>query len=105
MMKLIVIVIGAFIGFVNGFCTAKFNLHPFIVTLATQLITYGALLIYLMQGTNNGQSISGLDSKYTTFITGSVVKIGDVPIPNQVFYAVIITIISITVCVINTCRS
>ncbi len=89
----IVIVIGAFIGFVNGFCTAKFNLHPFIVTLATQLITYGALLIYLMQGTNNGQSISGLDSKYTTFITGSVVKIGDVPIPNQVFYAVIITII------------
>ncbi|MBQ9691754.1 MAG: beta-methylgalactoside transporter, partial [Clostridia bacterium] len=37
---IIVIAIGAMIGFINGFCTAKFKLHPFIVTLATQLITY-----------------------------------------------------------------
>ena len=89
---LIVIAIGGVIGFVNGFCTAKFNLHPFIVTLATQLITYGVLLMYLMQGTNNGQSISGLDAKYTNFITGSVFKFGEVALPNYVFYAVIITV-------------
>ena len=88
---LIVIAIGALVGFINGFCTAKFKLHPFIVTLATQLITYGALLIYLMQGTNNGQSISGLDSKYTDFITGSLFKIGGTSIPNYVLYAIIIT--------------
>ena len=36
---LIILAIGALVGFINGFCTAKFNLHPFIVTLATQLIT------------------------------------------------------------------
>ena len=90
---LAVIAIGAVVGFVNGFCTAKFNLHPFIVTLATQLITYGALLIYLMQGTNNGQSISGLDSKYTGFITGSVFRFGDVALPNYVFYALGITVV------------
>ncbi len=90
---LIVIAIGALVGFINGFCTAKFKLHPFIVTLATQLITYGALLIYLMQGTNNGQSISGLDSKYTNFITGSMFKIGGVSVPNYIFYAIIITVI------------
>ena len=88
---LVVIAIGAAVGFVNGFCTAKFKLHPFIVTLATQLITYGALLIYLTQGTNNGQSISGLDGKYTGFITGSIVKIGTVALPNYVFYALGIT--------------
>lgn len=90
---LIVIAIGALIGFINGFCTAKFKLHPFIVTLATQLITYGALLIYLMQGTNNGQSISGLDPKYTNFITGSLFKIGGVSVPNYILYAIIITVI------------
>ena len=90
---LIVIAIGALVGFINGFCTAKFKLHPFIVTLATQLITYGALLIYLMQGTNNGQSISGLDSKYTDFITGSLFKIGGVSVPNYILYAIIITVI------------
>ena len=90
---LIVIAIGALVGFINGFCTAKFKLHPFIVTLATQLITYGALLIYLMQGTNNGQSISGLDPKYTDFITGSLFKIGGTSVPNYVLYAIIITAI------------
>ena len=88
---LIILAIGALVGFINGFCTAKFNLHPFIVTLATQLITYGALLIYLMQGTNNGQSISGLDAGYTNFITGSLFRIGTVSIPNYVLYALIIT--------------
>ena len=90
---LIIIAIGALVGFINGFCTAKFKLHPFIVTLATQLITYGALLIYLMQGTNNGQSISGLDPKYTSFITGSLFKIGGVSVPNYILYAIIITVI------------
>lgn len=89
---LIVIIIGAAVGFVNGFCTAKFNLHPFIVTLATQLITYGVLLIYLMQGTNNGQSISGLDAGYTDFITGSLIRVGNTSIPNYVLYALVITV-------------
>ena len=89
----IVIIIGALVGFINGFCTAKFKLHPFIVTLATQLITYGILLIYLMQGTNNGQSISGLDPSYTNFITGSMFKLGGVAIPNYIFYAIGITAI------------
>ena len=89
----IVIAIGALVGFVNGFCTAKFNLHPFIVTLATQLITYGVLLMYLMNGNNNGQSISGLDEKYTRFITGSLFKIGGTSVPNLILYSAIITVI------------
>ncbi len=88
-----IILIGALVGFINGFCTAKFKLHPFIVTLATQLITYGVLLMYLMQGTNNGQSISGLDTGYTNFITGSLFRIGGVAIPNYIFYAIAITVI------------
>lgn len=88
---LIIIAVGALVGFINGFCTARFKLHPFIVTLATQLITYGVLLIYLMQGTNNGQSISGLDAGYTNFIAGSMFKIGGVAIPNYIFYAIAIT--------------
>ena len=88
---LIIVAIGALVGFINGFCTAKFNLHPFIVTLATQLITYGFLLIYLMQGTNNGQSISGLDSGYTDFITGSLFRIGSTSVPRYVLYSLIIT--------------
>lgn len=79
---LIVIAIGAIVGLVNGFSVAKFALHPFIVTLATQLIVYGALLIYLQQGNNNGQSISGLTDGYKDIIKGSVISIAGIPIPN-----------------------
>lgn len=88
---LIALVIGGLVGLVNGFCTAKFKLHPFIVTLSTQLIVYGFLLMYLMNGSNNGQSISGLDKSYTDFITGSFLSIGTVAIPNFVWYALVIT--------------
>ena len=87
------ILIGAVVGFINGFCTAKFNLHPFIVTLSTQLIVYGILLMYLMLGNNNGQSISGLSENYTGFIAGSILSVGKTPIPNYVWYAIIITAI------------
>ncbi|MBR2461103.1 MAG: beta-methylgalactoside transporter [Clostridia bacterium] len=90
---LIAIAIGGLIGLINGFCTARFNLHPFIVTLSTQLIVYGALLMYLMLGNNNGQSISGLDPSYTGFITGSFISLGSTPIPNYVWYSLLITAI------------
>ena len=45
---LIVIAVGAAVGLVNGFFVAKFKLHPFIVTLSTQLIVYGLILMFLM---------------------------------------------------------
>lgn len=90
---LLILSIGAIIGAVNGFCTAKFNLHPFIVTLATQLIIYGGLLMYLTLGTNNGQSISGLDGSYTEFINGSFLSVGGTAIPNFVWYSLIITVV------------
>lgn len=40
------IAVGAAVGFVNGFFVAKFKLHPFIVTLSTQLIAFGAVLMF-----------------------------------------------------------
>ena len=86
----IVLLVGAVVGCVNGFFVAHFNLHPFIVTLATQLIVYGLLLMYLMLNGNNGQPLSGLDEGFKTFVKGSIIKVGGVPVPNYVWYAVII---------------
>ncbi len=90
---LIALAIGGIIGMINGFCTAKFHLHPFIVTLSTQLIVYGILLMYLMNGNNNGQSISGLDESFSKLITGSSLSIGATAIPNFVWYSIGITAI------------
>ena len=90
---LLALLIGAAVGALNGYCTAPFHLHPFIVTLSTQLIVYGALLLFLMTGNNNGQSISGLDDSYLSFIKGSILKIGTTPVPNYVWYVIGITVI------------
>ncbi len=89
----LVIFIGAVIGLVNGFFVAKFKLHPFIVTLSTQLIVYGIILLYLQIGTNGGQTLSGLDPSYLEFVAGELFRIGGVAVPKYVLYSVIITMI------------
>ncbi len=88
---LVVIAIGALIGLVNGFFVAKFNLHPFIVTLSTQLITYGIILWFFSLNGNNGQPISGLSDEYKNLIGGAMFKLDRVAVPWYVLYAVVLT--------------
>ena len=90
---IIVMAVGAVIGIINGFFVAKFKLHPFIVTLSTQLIIFGAILLYLQIGDNGGQTLSGLDPSYLNFISGPLFSIGGISIPKYVLYSVIITVL------------
>lgn len=90
---LIAMAVGAVIGLVNGFFVAKFKLHPFIVTLSTQLIIFGATLLYLQIGNNGGQTLSGLDSSYVNFISGALFKVAGIPVPKYVLYSAVITLI------------
>lgn len=90
---LAVVAVGAIIGLVNGFFVAKFKLHPFIVTLSTQLIVFGSVLMYLMIGNNNGQTLSGLSPAYTDFVKGTLFRISGVAVPRYVLYSAIITAI------------
>lgn len=85
----IVMVIGSLVGLLNGFCMGKFKLHPFIVTLATQLMTYGTYLTV-----SNSKQISSLDPSYSTnFVTSPLFKIGTTSIPMYVLMAIIVTCI------------
>ena len=88
-----VLVVGAIVGFVNGFCMAKFKLHPFIVTLSTQLIVYGMLLLFLGLGTNNGQTLSGMSQEYRDFVSGVWFKVGNTVVPKYVLYSAIIAVV------------
>ncbi len=90
---LVVIAVGFVIGLVNGFFVAKFKLHPFIVTLSTQLIIFGAILLYLQLGGNGGQTLSGLSPNYINFVSGPLFEISGIPVPRYVLYSIIITII------------
>ena len=88
-----VMAVGAVVGFVNGFCMAKFKLHPFIVTLSTQLIVYGCILLFMKLGTNNGQTLSGMSQEYMDMIKGTLFKVGNTAVPNYVLYSAIITVL------------
>lgn len=90
---LIVIVIGGLIGLFNGFFVSKFKLHPFIVTLSTQLIVYAMSLRYITFGTNEGKPVGGLRDDFTNVITGELFTIGGVRIQFMVLYAIIAVII------------
>lgn len=85
-----VVLIGAVIGLVNGYFVAKFSLHPFIVTLSTQLITYGVILWFFGLNGNNGQPFSGLDKQYKDFVGGALFRLGGVAVPMYVLYAVVL---------------
>jgi len=89
---LLSMLIGALIGAFNGFCVANFKLHPFIVTLATQLILYGLVLMYVQLGSNGGGPISGLTESYKEVVKGTI-SISGTTIPYYVFYAIIAAVV------------
>lgn len=51
-------------GALNGFLVAKFDMHPFIATLAVQVIIYGACSLYFDLPPNNSQPIGGIRSDF-----------------------------------------
>ena len=89
---LMVMVVGAIIGLVNGFFVAKFSLHPFIVTLATQLITYGIILMFFQINGNGGGPIGNLAQEFKNAVSGPAIQITawSVSIPWYVIYAFVL---------------
>ncbi|MDR0436508.1 MAG: beta-methylgalactoside transporter [Propionibacteriaceae bacterium] len=62
---LIAIGVCALFGLLNGFLVAQFKMHPFIATLAVQVIAYGAVSLYFAKPPTNGQPIGELRSDFT----------------------------------------
>lgn len=89
----IVLAVGALIGLLNGFFVARFKLHPFIVTLSTQLVIFGGILLFLQIGDNGGQTLSGLSNEYISFISGPLFHIAGIPVPKYILYSIIVTVV------------
>ena len=62
---LISIAICGLFGALNGFLVAKFNMHPFIATLASQVMIFGACSLYFDMPPNNSQPIGGVRDDFT----------------------------------------
>lgn len=89
---LVALVIGGIFGLFNGFGVAVLKVHAFIITLGTQLITYGLSLIYIDRPPLGAQPIGSLDKRYTDIIRGSF-DIGPFNLPYLVIYAAVIGLV------------
>ena len=79
---LIVIVLGAIIGGINGTIVSRLKVPPFITTLGTQTIVYGFCLVL-----TNAQPIGGFTEGYTKLITGRIGSAKSFNLPYLLFVA------------------
>lgn len=82
---LLVIMIGALIGFFNGILVAKFNIIPFVATMGMMIIAYGANSLYFDY--TGSTPVAGFAEAYSS-IVGNI-KIGTFTFPKLIIYAVI----------------
>ena len=83
-------------GALNGFLVAKYEMHPFIATLATQVIIYGACSLYFDMPPNNSQPIGGIRPDFA--------QIGQMRLFNGIYKGFpgisILIPISIVICIV-----
>lgn len=87
---LLVVLIGALIGLINGTIISYFHVTPFIATLGMMIIIYGANSIYF--DIVGGQPVSSFAVKYSSLTQGALV-VGGHRIPYLIFYALISIVI------------
>jgi methyl-galactoside transport system permease protein len=72
---LITMAVGVLVGLLNGWIVAKLDVPPFITTLGTMCIIYGANSIYFDLPPNNSQPIGSLREDFTNLGSGTFLGI------------------------------
>ncbi|WP_437724837.1 galactose/methyl galactoside ABC transporter permease MglC [Sorangium sp. So ce861] len=84
--------VGASVGLVNGLVVAFLNVPPFIATLGTMIMVYGAASLYVDRPPLGAQPIGGLRDDFTAIGTGAIRFGGDWALPYLVIIAAVITV-------------
>lgn len=69
----------ALFGVFNGFLVAKYDMHPFIATLASQVIVYGVTSLYFDMPPNKSQPIGGIRPDFIAIGQTKILQIGSFP--------------------------
>jgi methyl-galactoside transport system permease protein len=85
---IIVVVVCALVGLVNGIIVSVFKVPPFIATLGMMIIVYGLNSIYFDRPPYGAQPIGGLSKQFKDFAQGDLFSI-----PHLIIYALIVTAI------------
>ncbi|AGH82152.1 galactoside ABC transporter, permease protein [Psychromonas sp. CNPT3] len=80
----IVCMVGAFIGLINGIIVAYLKVTPFIATLGMMIIVYGVNSLYF--DSVGASPIAGFDERFSNFAQGFI-TIGNFRLSYLVFYA------------------
>ncbi|AGP33200.1 galactose/methyl galactoside ABC transporter permease MglC [Sorangium cellulosum] len=84
--------VGATVGLINGLIVAFLNVPPFIATLGTMIMAYGAASLYVDRPPLGAQPIGGLRDDFTAIGTGAIRFGGDWALPYLVIIAAVITV-------------
>ncbi|MCR5448236.1 MAG: beta-methylgalactoside transporter [Solobacterium sp.] len=79
---IIVVIVGALFGAMNGLIVSRLKVPPFITTLGTQTIVYGLCLVL-----TNAQPIGGFRDTYIKVITGRIGSVKGFHLPYLLFVA------------------
>lgn len=66
-------------GALNGFLVAKYDMHPFIATLAVQVMVYGACSLYFDMAPNRSQPIGGIRPDFIALGQTKILSFGEFP--------------------------
>lgn len=88
---LLVIVLAVAFSAAQGAVVARFKIDPFITSLGTSLIVYGALSVYY-DAVGHSSPIGGLDPRFSHFAQGFI-DLGVIKLYYLMIYALIITAI------------
>lgn len=75
----IAVIVCLLFGALNGFLVAQYDMHPFIATLAVQVIIYGACSLYFDMPPNKSQPIGGIRPDFSTLGQKKLFQIGGFP--------------------------
>ncbi|MFD2614140.1 galactose/methyl galactoside ABC transporter permease MglC [Paenibacillus gansuensis] len=87
------ILAGLIVGLINGLIVAKLRVPPFIATLGTMVIVYGANSLYFDMKPNESQPIGSLRKDFTELGTGFFGPNGPYSIPYVVIIAIVVALI------------
>ena len=80
----VTLVVGAFLGFLNGAMITAFNVHPFIITLGTMAIYRGIAFVQ-----TSGQSIGGFPEAFRNFVRQEFSGLSLVPLVVMIIVMVV----------------
>ncbi|AWK50855.1 galactose/methyl galactoside ABC transporter permease MglC [Clostridium beijerinckii] len=66
-------------GVFNGFLVAKYDMHPFIATLASQVMVYGVCSLYFDLPPNKSQPIGGIRPDFIALGQTKILQVGSFP--------------------------